>query len=242
MTFTGSADPSKFDAAVQWFRDRLPMTDSEFESLTADEESFALVVAGVQQLDAVTDVWDALDLALSEGIDFDTFKELVTASLESAWSDSGEGPSNTAWRIETIFRTNVLGAYAAGRYEMQTDEAVLEARPYWLFDAVKDTRTTEVCEACNGKVVAADDSWWDGHYPPCHFNCRSVVTTLDEEQAQAMGITSSPPSIQADDGFGDAPERPTWEPSKRDYPTPLWNEFESKQDDAQADVEDETGT
>lgn len=65
-----------------------------------------------------------------------------------------------------------------------------------------DADTTEVCLAAHGTVLPADDSWWDEHAPPLHFNCRSTVETLSPEEAEEHGITENPTELKAQEGFG----------------------------------------
>lgn len=219
-------DDVTFEEAVAWFRERIPMTDAEFAAIVGAAREKAFTVAGVAQLDVVTQVWEAVDRALEQGTDLAAFKEAVAASVEAAWAGSVGDP---AWRLETIFRTNVQLAYSAGRHAQMTDPVVLEARPYWLYDAILDGRTTAVCSACDGTIRPANDPWWGNHHPPLHFNCRSAVTTLSEDQARDMGITPRAPSIGPEEGFGTPPAvAPTWAPTPSDYPAPLWNEHERK--------------
>lgn len=108
-------------------------------------------------------------------------------------------------RLETIFRTNVQRAYQAGRYEQMTHPVTLKMRPYWLFDAILDGRTTRGCKDANGTLLPAKHPWWDGNYPPRHFRCRSLVRSLRVAEAEKRGITAQPPDVTAQDGFGALP-------------------------------------
>ena len=82
----------------------------------------------------------------------------------------------TAFRLETIVRTNVTDAYNRGR--------VVEARRAGEFlkgfeySAIMDGRTTEVCTFLDGKVFRADDPGMDALIPPRHFNCRSILVPV----------------------------------------------------------------
>lgn len=232
MSWNVSDDPVDFDEAIAFFRDLVPVTDDEWEALTQAAREQAFTVAGVTQLDVVTQVWESIEKALSDATDFEDFVSEVGDALESAWQGS---VANPGWRIETIFRTNVQKSYSRGRYKQATDPDTVEDRPYWMFDAVMDNRTTDTCEACDGTIRPADDSWWSTHTPPLHFNCRSTLITLTEEQAAAMGgADAHPPRAAADDGFGAAPDDDDdddggdFEPDPDDYPRALWEIFRSK--------------
>ena len=210
------ADPTHFAEAVAAFRKRVPMPKDEWEALEDAQHEYAFTVAGVAQADMVAQVWDAIDSALSNGEDFEAFKERVTDMLETSWG--GEIPG----RLETIFDTNVNTAYNAGRKSVFTSPTVAEARPYWRFEWVDDDDECEICEACNGVILPADDPWWDDHIGPLHFRCRCSFTALSAEEAGEEGISDKAPGEESDpdDGFGDpgGEPAPDWQPTMRDYP------------------------
>jgi len=211
------ADPAAFDQAVTWFRERMMMTDDEFSAIEGASHDTAFTIAGVAQLDLVEQVWTEADRAVANGETLESFQDAVGDKLAAAWG------ADMPWRVETIYRTNVQRAYAAGRYEQMTHPAVQKARPFWRFSAILDGRTTTVCSECDGVVVAADDRWWQGHYAPLHFNCRSHVVTLSESEAQEEGITQVPPRAEAMEGFGEPPavSRDDVEPDLTEYPAAL---------------------
>jgi SPP1 gp7 family putative phage head morphogenesis protein len=221
MTWDVSFDlGGDFPQAVVWFRSRLPITDAEFAELDARAQAKAFKVAGVAQLDVATEVWDALDEAISEGTDLVTFADAVGGTLAEAWGGE-DAPA-----LERIFRTNVQTAYGAGRQIQQADPAVREARPYSRFVAVNDSRTSEICSNLDGTTLQADDPFWDSHQPPLHHNCRSTVITLDEEQAAEFGIDDEAPDVDAAEGFG-APLK-EWVPDLSDAPAPLVAQYRAK--------------
>jgi SPP1 gp7 family putative phage head morphogenesis protein len=210
-----SADPNAFQEAVDWFRQRVPMTDQAFAALEGNAHERAFKVAGAAQLDLVHHVWEALDDALAKGTTLKDFAKTVEDRLTSAWG--GEDP----FRVETVFRTNLQHAYSRGRWEQQTDPAVKDLRPYWEYSAILDLGTTEVCRKAHGTVLTADDAFWQTHNPPCHFRCRSTIISLTPEQARARGITPSPTGAAAAKGFGQAPGADDWHPELEKYPQPL---------------------
>jgi SPP1 gp7 family putative phage head morphogenesis protein len=213
--------PGQYSEAVEWFRQRVPMLEGEFASLDAAAKRKAFTVAGVAQLDMVHQVWQALDKALADGTTFEEFKATVGQRLAVAW-----GKPNPA-RLETIFRTNMQLAYGAGRYRQLTDPDVLETRPYWMYDAVLDSRTSSLCKRLDKTVLRHDDPFWKSHIPPLHHRCRSGLRSLTAEQAQARGVTISPPDEQASEGFGLAPDVSEWQPDPRRYPGQLWDILEN---------------
>jgi SPP1 gp7 family putative phage head morphogenesis protein len=194
-----SADPVDFDEAVAWFRKRVAMTAEERTRLTGEARRQGFFVSHAAQLDVVHDVWKALDAAIAKGTPLADFKREVGPKLREAWSP--KDVPDPAWRLETIFRQNVQNAYSAGRYRQATDPDVLDERPVWMFDAILDGRETSICKACDGTMLAAEDKWWLSHQPPLHFNCRSSVITLTEEQAGKL--SKKKPDVPVPAGFGE---------------------------------------
>ncbi len=88
-------------------------------------------------------------------------------------------------RIRTILRTNLLSAYAAGRYARQRETR--QARPYWMYVAVLDPSTRDRHRALHGTILPADSPAWDAIYPPNGFNCRCRVRALTEAEVRATG-------------------------------------------------------
>lgn len=221
-------DPIRFQEAIDRFRQLVPMTDEEYEALEEAEQEFAFTVANVSQADLVAGVYDEIERAIADGTTFDDFQDAVGDSLAAAWG--GEDPA----RLETIFRTNVMDSYSAGRYDVMTAPAVAEARPYWRFDAIGDgPRTCEICDSCGGVILPQDDPWWQTHYPILHPNCRCMATPLSADEAEAEGITDSPPDVDPAPGFGSAPAGSSgsdWEPDTGDYPAAIRDELDGRLD------------
>lgn len=223
MAWKVSADPVDFEDAIAWFRKRVAMTRAERDRLTDEARLRSFWVSHVAQADIVAQAWKAIDKALATGTSLAQFKKEIGPALRSAWSGSVKDP---AWRLETIFRTNVQSAYSAGRTRQALKPEVLEDRPVWMFDAILDGRETEICEACDNTKLQATHDWWRSHTPPLHFNCRSSVISLTPEQA---GKLSAPPKASAQQGFG-TPLRDDepWTPEPTRYPEQLSFAFMAK--------------
>lgn len=222
MTWTVSADPKKFDAAVAWFDDRFPITQELADALGEYAGDRAWTIAGVAQLDVVQQVHDSIKKAIADGTPFDDWKADISDTLTEAWG------KRDSFRVETIFRNATMGAYNAGRWRQMTDPEVAAFRPYALFDDVRDEHESDICQELGGTILPLDDPWWDEHSPPMHHNCRSRVRNLRESEAQRRGITESPPKTEADDGFGKIPTGSSWEPKASDYDPKIWNLYKEK--------------
>lgn len=88
---------------------------------------------------------------------------------------------NPAARAETIARTNILDLYNYGRWAIFTSPAMSGWVKAFVFSAILDGRTTELCRGLHGRIFTVEES---GRYlPPLHFNCRSIllpVTQMDK--------------------------------------------------------------
>jgi len=195
-----SADLSRFDEALRWFLSRVILTDDELDDLNARARMQAWWFSGGEQLRLVQDVFDDLARALNLGLPFSDFKKQVSAKLASAWG--GANPH----RVETIWINAMQRAYGGGRYRQLTTPTMKRFRPYWMYDAVLDSRTSPMCKERDSKVLAADDPWWDSNYPPLHHRCRSGVRALTKRQAAQRGITTTPDFAEGPQGgFGASP-------------------------------------
>jgi SPP1 gp7 family putative phage head morphogenesis protein len=199
-----SANPVNPEEAIAWFRARIPLPKDEWQALQEQARRKAFTVAGVAGLDLLAEVWDSLSRALEEGAPYAEWAREVRGKLEVAWGrPDGQ-------RLETIFRTNVQMAYSSGRWAQMEDPQVTQTRPYRMYDAILDSRTTRICQERNGTVLPADDPWWRSNWPPLHFNCRSGVRSLTQAEAERRGTTERPPSAPRPEGFGLAPDASEW--------------------------------
>jgi SPP1 gp7 family putative phage head morphogenesis protein len=180
----------------------------------------------VAEADVVTDVYEAIRDAIDNGTTFEQFKAEVGGELLASWLNEGQVPEPLN-RLEVIFRANLQTAYAAGRLQAQTNPDVLQVRPFWMYDALIDSRTSGICRNLNGTIRPADDSWWGQRYPPNHFNCRSSVRSLTRAEAERRGgVTASPTLQEADSGWR---SMPAFEPPElKDYPAEIATELARK--------------
>lgn len=215
--------PTDYDDAVEWFRSRLNLTDEEFEAIDSEARRKAFVIADVAQLDIIDQVWQALERAISNGTTLQDFAAEVGGLLSAAWG------KDDPHRLETIFRTNVQKAYNRGRWKQQHDPVVQVLRPYYMYDALLDSRTSDVCNELNGTVLPIEDPFWSSHLPPVHHRCRSSLRNLTEKQAKRRGISEARPEVDVPEGFGEAPELETdFQPDLEKYPSALREQFERK--------------
>lgn len=225
MAWSVSSNTEKYDLASAWFRKRVPMLKADFEKLVGDARLRAFTIAGVSRLELIQEVMGALDKSIAGGETLADFKKRVETKLLKAW-----GGTEPTGRLELIHRNAVQQAYNAGRYALATDPAVINVRPYWKFDAILDRRTSDVCRENNGRIMPANDVWWNLNYPPLHHRCRSSVRSLTIEQAGQAGFADgdfvNQHSPSPGFGFAPTPDTPIWQPEPNKFYPRLWAAFQ----------------
>lgn len=144
---------------------------------------------------------DGLTRTLADGGTLQDFADAVrgdSTDLASPISDD---------YLDLVFRTNVLGAYGAGRYKQLQDPDVIAARPYRQWRTMEDERVRPEHAVADGMVWRADDPAFGNVAAPAGFRCRCLVVSGDEDDLSAWGgaVESAPRSgfvITA--GFGAA--------------------------------------
>jgi hypothetical protein len=187
------------------------------------------MVAGANRIDLLLDLREAVDKAISGGATLQDFRRDFDAIVaRHGWAYNG----GRNWRTRVIFETNLRTSYAAGRYEQL--QKLKKVRPYWRYihsDSVQHPRPLHV--AWHGKILHADDPWWQTHYPPNGWGCQCRVESLDEAGLRRHGKTApdaapsdgtalvtvgkrgpNPQVVETpngvDPGFGYAPGRDAW--------------------------------
>lgn len=143
----------------------------------------AFTVAKVAKADALQTLLDELRRAQSSGVSYDEWKKSTKEVLER--KGYGTRDDGSAWRLDTIYRTNMQTAYQAGRYErMQQTSDRFE---FWEYRAVGDRRTRPKHKALDGLILPKDDPFWNRVFPPNGYRCRCSVTALTRKQALRKG-------------------------------------------------------
>jgi len=167
-------------------------------------------VSKVFAADVLQAILDALVKAIENGTSFKDFKENLSKTLAEKGFSHVNGSS---WRLDTIYRTNLQSSYMAGRY--YNIMALQDEFPYWQYIAVMDIRTRPQHAAAHGKIVRADDPFWQKAYPPNGYNCRCRVRALSEEEVRARRLRVSIGNkidFTPDDGFASNPAA-EWKPN-----------------------------
>ncbi|MCD4501099.1 phage minor head protein [Chromobacterium vaccinii] len=184
--------------AIQYLKNKGHAITWDWEELWQDAQAQAFTVAKVTRLDILQDIRDAVEKALAEGKTVAWFKKELTPVLKAkGWwgkqevldEDTGEVREvqlGSPRRLETIYRTNLQTAYMAGRWQTQIEN--VDDRPYWMYVAIRDSKTRPSHRALHGKVFRYDDPFWQSYYTPNGWGCRCRIVALSADDLEARGI------------------------------------------------------
>ena len=187
--------------AIAYFQSKGLTPTMSWKDMQDEAHAVEFAVAGITKLDILSDIQTSLTRSLTEGMSFRQFHDELEPLLQrKGWLGRGlvadengvlTGKKLMPYRLETIFRTNIQSAYAAGRYQQQMRNVA--DRPYWEYNAVMDNRTRPTHAALNGRIFRWDDPIWQTIYPPNGYNCRCWVRALTEAQIKnhPLGVETS---------------------------------------------------
>ena len=173
------------EAAADYIRGKAVADPTHFGNLPDQLKQRAFTVAGIEQLDALRRIRDAV-AKLPEGASWDVAKKEIAAEISPF---VGGDMKAARAKAEMQLRIHGFQAYAVARHQEQME--TIDVFPYWKYVTVGDSRVRPAHAALDGKVLRADDPWWKTHYPPWDWGCRCIVEALDEEDAEAAGISTS---------------------------------------------------
>lgn len=208
--------------AIKAFLQKKAVTRDVFDMMEDQAKARAFTVANAASEEMVRTVKRELVRQLAIGADLSEFGKHAAARFESA----GWTPANPS-HVETVFRTNVLGAYNGGRVRQMMQPEVLEARPYWESVPVGDGPPRQRA-AHRNFVLRAKDPFWRTACCPYGYNCRCRLRSLSHKQG--AGRVQEGTSIRGlpDPGFasgtgmlfegGEAPTMPANDAPANDAP------------------------
>ena len=171
------------EAAADYIHGKAVADPKNFGNLPDQLKQRAFTVAGIEQLDALRRIRDAV-AKLPEGASWDEAKREIASEMSPY---TGGDDKAAKARADFMLRTHGFQAYAVARHQQQM--SVAQDFPYWKYETVGDARVRPGHAALDGKVLRADDPWWKTHYPPWDWGCRCIVIAIDEEDAEEIGIT-----------------------------------------------------
>lgn len=237
--------PLPMQEALDYWDSKVQLSPKQFYALADQYKVRAFTVSKLARADMMDEIFQSIRKVIENGTSFDAWKK----AYQPLWEENG-WTGKSAWRVDNIFRTNVQTAYNVGRYKQMMD--VADARPYWQYSAVNDSRTRPTHRALHGRVYRADSPFWDTFYPPNGFRCRCKVTTLSARQVEKLGLevregnglgeliepigpNGPEPArpLMPDKGFEGNPGKEFWQPDLSKYPDVLRQKLETVIDQPQ---------
>jgi SPP1 gp7 family putative phage head morphogenesis protein len=182
---------------VRWGARRI-LTPGQFAQLSLSARRVAGRLAGVWETKFVQAIYDSIGKALGENLSSADWMTEAQKILDAYGGGTKlglySGESFTPWYAETVFRTNVQSALAAGRYADLFSPAGMQMAEYWMFYAILDDRNDTqrkcpgmICRTLNGKVFSKDDAAANRLLCPLHFKCRCSIIELSQDDVDAGG-------------------------------------------------------
>jgi len=147
-----------FLEAIEYWKKKVVLANSVYTQLEKEVKKRAFSVAGINNLDELQLVYNAIHEATAKGLTFIDFKDQIADVIEAhGWTYPND------WRVKNIYRTNIQMNYNAGRYKQMNEEN--DTRPYRMYIAVNDENSRPNHVALDGKIFRYDDPIWDYFKP-----------------------------------------------------------------------------
>ncbi len=185
--------------AVEYLKKRDVLTKVDYKKLTAQLKFRAFTASRISDGALLKRINGELIKSIESGEGLKAFLEMTKTDLLNKVGLGNAG----GWYWETVYRTNVQTAYNAGRmmgYEQD--------KPYALeLVVIDDARTTEYCRQYAGKgfILPYSDPFWRTHIPPFHFNCRTTIRAIYDQDELPESWSSKTDLARPAKGFGKNP-------------------------------------
>lgn len=193
--------------AVNFLKSKGYALGFDWRDVWKEEHAIAFTVAKAASVDLLQTIKNEVDNALEKGLTFESFKNnLKPLLVKRGWwgkatqIDPLTGAEKKVMlgsnrRLNTIWRTNIDMAYAAGNW--QHIEETRRTHPYLQYKNRDPARARPQHQAWNNIVLRSDDPWWDSHYPPNGWNCKCWVRQISKHEVESGRFSlSQAPEIQ----------------------------------------------
>jgi len=200
VTFSPIQQP--FKEMVDYYNQKVNLNTKSYKGVRGGLHDRAFMVMSVANDEILADLRQAVDKAINQGISIQEFRKDFNAICDK-WE--WEPNQSRGWRARTIYETNMRTAYAAGRYHQLQE--MKDTHPYWQYRHGDSRKPRLEHLALDGKIVKADDPWWNTYYPPNGWGCKCYVRALSETDMRRKGLTpaSNPPTPKVHEDWQHAP-------------------------------------
>lgn len=206
----GIAFGTPFAEQVTFLLEKLNLPTAAWDDIQQAAHDKAFIVAGAARADLLQDLHDAVTDYANTGKGLAAFqRDFIAIVAKNGWTGwTGEGtPEGVAWRARTIYQTNMITSYSAGRYQYLTQPAVKAALPYWRYihsDNVAHPRPQHL--AWHGLTLPTDHPFWRTHFAPNGWGCQCRVAGVSRREGLASakaGLGEPPADWESNDGIDD---------------------------------------
>lgn len=159
-----------YDGAIGFLRKRTELTPVDIEFLREKYGAVALEVT--KNLGAVVEekAMKAVKEIIHEGLHITEAKQVMRHAFDAA----GVTPGHKGL-TETLVRTNIQLAYAAGKWTINQEDSIQEILWGYEYFTVGDDRVRDNHDMLEGTRAPKNDPIWDEIWPPNGYNCRCQV-------------------------------------------------------------------
>lgn len=180
--------PKSFEEARAAFARKIPLTSDAFDRLASEHRRRAFRIATVNNARLVQQARDMLAKAVEDGRPFAEFRRELLALFDSAGV-----PRPALYRLQLVFRQNVLHAYSEARREVLDRPEITAAFPYRMYltvgngtPGVRNVRPEHA--ALHRKVFRWNDPFWVEFLPPWDYGCRCTFVALTAADVKRMRV------------------------------------------------------
>lgn len=164
---------SAYDEALAYYKKRLNLSAEDIEKLRK--------LYGNEASKVTRSASDLVERkaaeAISQSIEAGEHIKLAQSRLQAAMEAAGVSEPSP-FLCETLVRTGIAQAYAAGQYNALDDPDLADVHKGWQYVTVGDNRVREEHEELDGMTADADNEVWDIYLPPLGFNCRCTAIPI----------------------------------------------------------------
>lgn len=164
---------SAYDEALKYYQKRMNLSSEDVEKLRKLYGNEAVRVTRSASAMVEEKAAKAISESLKAGEHINLAQQRLITALQAAGISE---PS--PFLCETLVRTGISQAYAAGQYNAMSDPALADVHKGWQYTTVGDNRVREEHEELDGMTADLDNDVWDTYLPPLGFNCRCTVIPL----------------------------------------------------------------
>lgn len=196
--------------ALAWLKRKGIKPGFDYRDVWREEHANAFTVAKMLNADLLVDVKTLVEQALEQGQTFAQFRDLLKPLLvKQGWwgirsmTDPQSGEARPVQlgsdaRIETVYRTNMRTARAAGQWERI--ERTKRVMPYLLYQLGPSREHRVEHAGWRGLLLPVDDPFWQAHMPPNGWGCKCWVRQVSQVEAaqlqQAGTVATTAPASQ----------------------------------------------